>query len=177
MTPTSRAPGTPTPGEVPGRVVAELADGGIAMVTIDQPQRRNAMTYPMMSELFEHIAGLDADPNCRAIILTGAQDTFCSGIDLTYLSTIPTDRRGFPGPLHDDRGWWNLAALSKPLIAAIDGDAVGMGAEWTSMCDVRIGTPRCRFAWNFVHRGLVPDTGRGPGCYLASSAFSQRCDW
>ena len=47
------------------------------------------------------------------------------------------------------------------MIAAIDGPAVGMGAEYASHCDVRIGTPNARFAWNFAHRGLVPDTGAG----------------
>ena len=49
----------------------------------------------------------------------------------------------------------------QPVICAIDGPAVGMGAEFTSPCDIRIATPNARFAWNFVHRGLVPDTGAG----------------
>jgi enoyl-CoA hydratase len=49
----------------------------------------------------------------------------------------------------------------KPVIAAVDGAAVGMGAEFTSQCDVRIASSRARFAWNFAHRGLVPDTGAG----------------
>lgn len=144
-----------------GQVLLEQSAEGVAVLTISQPDRRNAMTYPMMTELFDHLDSLEADASCRAIILTGAQGTFCSGIDLTFLAGIPADQRGYPGRLQDERGWWNLAALSKPVIAAIDGDAVGMGAEWTSMCDVRIGTTRCRMAWNFVHRGLVPDTGAG----------------
>jgi enoyl-CoA hydratase len=144
-----------------GRVLREQSDDGVAVLTISQPSRRNAMTYPMMTELFDHLAALEDDGNCRVVILTGAEGTFCSGIDLAFLAGIPADQRGYPGRLQDDRGWWNLAALSKPVIAAIDGDAVGMGAEWTSMCDVRIGTTRCRMSWNFVHRGLVPDTGAG----------------
>ena len=52
-------------------------------------------------------------------------------------------------------------ACPKPIVCAIDGPAIGMGAEFTSMCDVRIATPRARFGWVFVHRGLVPDTGAG----------------
>ena len=52
-------------------------------------------------------------------------------------------------------------ACPKPVIAAIDGPAVGMGAEFTSQCDIRIASSRARFAWNFSHRGLVPDTGAG----------------
>ena len=146
---------------VPGSVGIEVDDEGIAVVTISQPRRRNAMTYPMMAELFDAFARADADPACRVVVLTGDAGTFCSGTDLTFLADIPAEQRGFRGRLHDDEGWWNITAVSVPVIAAVDGDAVGMGAEWTSMCDVRIATARARFAWNFVHRGLVPDTGAG----------------
>ncbi len=55
-------------------------------------------------------------------------------------------------------------ACPKPVVCAIDGPAIGMGAEITSMCDVRIATPRARVGWVFVHRGLVPDTGAGTWC-------------
>jgi enoyl-CoA hydratase/carnithine racemase len=144
-----------------GSVEYVRAEDGVAVVTIAQPRRRNAMTYPMMAAMFEAFGAADADPACRVVILTGAGGTFCSGIDLVHLQEIPPERRGFPGRLHDDDGWWNIASVRVPVIAAIDGDAVGMGAEWTSMCDVRVATTRARFAWNFVHRGLVPDTGAG----------------
>jgi enoyl-CoA hydratase/carnithine racemase len=144
-----------------GAVLYEPGDDGITTITISQPNRRNAMTYPMMTQLFMHLKAASEDDACRVVILTGADGTFCSGIDLKFLSGIPASERGYPGPLHDERGWWNITACSKPVIAAIDGVAVGMGAEWASMCDIRIGTSRCRFAWNFVHRGLIPDTGAG----------------
>ncbi|MGY1815839.1 enoyl-CoA hydratase/isomerase family protein [Blastococcus sp. SYSU D00820] len=144
-----------------GRVRYELGDDGVAVVTLDSPARRNAATYPMMAELFGHLEHAGADPACRVVVLTGAGGTFCAGTDLRYLETIPPEERGYPGRLHDDEGWWNVVACPKPVIAAVDGAAVGMGAEWATMADVRIATPRARFAWNFVHRGLVPDTGAG----------------
>lgn len=146
---------------VDGDVSYDRREDGISIITISQPERRNAMTYPMMTLLFEHFESVATDDTCRAVILTGDKGTFCSGIDLNFLAGIPADQRGYPGKLLDQDGWWNITACPKPVIAAIDGDAVGMGAEWTSMCDVRIGTTRSRFAWNFVRRGLVPDTGAG----------------
>jgi enoyl-CoA hydratase/carnithine racemase len=115
----------------------------------------------MMAQLFEHLETAGKDPDCRVVILTGAGETFCAGTDLRYLDTIPPAERGYPGALHDERGWWNIVACPKPVIAAVDGSAVGMGAEWTSMADVRIATGRARFSWNFAQRGLVPDTGAG----------------
>ncbi len=144
-----------------GRVDLELEPDGIAIITINQPARRNAMTYPMMAELFDHLQQVGQDPQCRVVILTGAGESFCAGTDLHYLATLPPDERGFRGALTDADGWWNLVACPRPVIAAIDGAAVGMGAEWTSLCDVRVATTRARFAWNFAQRGLVPDTGAG----------------
>jgi enoyl-CoA hydratase/carnithine racemase len=145
----------------PARVDYELDDEGIAVLTINQPARRNAVTYPMMAQLFDHLENAGKDPACRVVILTGAGETFCAGTDLRYLDTVPPSERGFPGKLHDEQGWWNIVACPKPVIAAVDGSAVGMGAEWTSMADLRIATGRARFSWNFVQRGLVPDTGAG----------------
>jgi enoyl-CoA hydratase len=80
---------------------------------------------------------------------------------LSDLNTVPGDQRRVRGEADQTDVWWPLAACPKPVIAAVDGAAVGMGAEFTSQCDVRIASTRARFAWNFVHRGLVPDTGAG----------------
>ena len=76
---------------MPGSVGIEVDDEGIAVVTISQPRRRNAMTYPMMAELFDAFARADADPACRVVILTGDAGTFCSGTDLTFLADIPPE--------------------------------------------------------------------------------------
>ena len=137
----------------------DLDDDGIATLTIDNPRRRNAMTYPMIEQLYEGLRR--AADEARVVIIIGRGDAFCAGIDLNFLSDIPPEDRGIKVPTHDADGWWNITACPLPVIAAIDGAAVGMGAEWTSHCDVRIATTRARFSWNFAHRGLVPDTGAG----------------
>ena len=135
--------------------------GHTAVITIDNPSRRNAMTYPMIEAMFEHLQTASNDAEVRAVILTGKGDAFCAGIDLVFLESIPPEERGIKVPTANAAGWWNITACTKPVIAAIDGPAVGMGAEWTSQADVRIASSRARFAWNFAQRGLVPDTGAG----------------
>jgi len=136
-------------------------DGAVGTVTINRPEKRNAMTYAMLGEFLERIGAAGSDPDTRVVIVTGAPGAFCAGTDLADLASVPGEQRGLRGRA-DERGrWWPIVECGKPVIAAIDGPAVGMGAEFTSQCDIRIATPNARFAWNFAHRGLVPDTGAG----------------
>jgi len=137
------------------------ATGGVATVTIDRPEKRNAMTFAMLATFIELVRRAGADPDVRVVVIAGTDGSFCAGTDLADLATIPGETRGVRGEAEAHDVWWPLVACPKPTIAAVDGPAVGMGAEFTSQCDVRIASTRARFAWNFVHRGLVPDTGAG----------------
>jgi len=134
---------------------------GIATLTIDRAEKRNAMTYAMLGAFIDKVAEAGADDKVRVLIVTGSGGAFCAGTDLADLATVPGESRGVRGRADEGGKWWPLVACPKPVIGAIDGVAVGMGAEFTSQCDVRIITNRSRFAWNFAHRGLVPDTGAG----------------
>ncbi|MBA4228095.1 MAG: enoyl-CoA hydratase [Hyphomonas sp.] len=136
-------------------------DDGIAILTIDRPEKRGAMTFAMLYAFIEKVREVSADDAIRVLIVTGSGGSFCAGTDLADLSTKPGETRGVRGEAHEGDVWWPLVSCPKPVIGAIDGNAVGMGAEFSSQCDVRIITPRTRFAWNFAHRGLVPDTGAG----------------
>lgn len=131
---------------------------GIALVTIDRPDKRNAMTYAVLEEFVATIERAGADDEVRAVVLTGAGGAFCAGTDLSDLSSTPAGQRGGRGGGAEP---WPIVACPKPVVAAVDGPAVGMGAELTVQCDLRVASTRARFAWNFVHRGLVPDTGAG----------------
>ena len=139
----------------------EVDSEGIATLTIDRPEKRNAMTYAMLAAFTARVGEAGADDKVRVLIVTGGGGTFCAGTDLADLSTIPGETRGTRGSAEEGHKWWPLLLCPKPVIGAIDGFAVGMGAEFTSQCDVRIVSDRARFAWNFAHRGLVPDTGAG----------------
>ena len=134
---------------------------GVATLAIDRAEKRNAMTYAMLGAFIDKVAEAGADERVRVLIVTGSGGAFCAGTDLADLATVPGETRGVRGQAHEAGRWWPLVACPKPVIGAIDGSAVGMGAEFASQCDVRIVTDRARFAWNFAHRGLVPDTGAG----------------
>ena len=138
----------------------DVADG-IGTITIDRPEKRNAMTFAILADFIETVRKAGADDEARVVIVTGSGGSFCAGTDLSDLSRVPGESRGVRGSADETDVWWPLAACPKPVVAAVDGPAVGMGAEFTSQCDVRIASTRARFAWNFVHRGLVPDTGAG----------------
>jgi enoyl-CoA hydratase/carnithine racemase len=136
----------------------EVADG-VATVTIDRPEKRNAMSWGALAEFHEAIARAGADPDARVVILTGAGGAFCAGTDLAALAETPEGERSTRGG--SGRAPWPIVACPKPVIGAVDGPAVGMGAEFATQCDVRIASTTARFAWNFVRRGLVADTGAG----------------
>lgn len=146
-------------GEPMRNVRYEVADG-VALVTIDRPEKRNAMTFAVLEEFVGAVERAGADDAARAVVITGAGGAFCAGADLSDLAGTAADRReGRDGEA--DREPWPIVACPKPVVAAVDGAAVGMGAEFTVQCDLRVASTRARFAWNFVHRGLVPDTGAG----------------
>lgn len=143
-------------------IKTSIDDKGIATVLIDRNERRNAMTYAMLGAFIEVSKQLGQNPEVKVVILTGGTEgSFCAGIDLADLNSVPGSERNLRGRAEERSKWWPLVECPKPIVCAIDGPAVGMGAEFTSLCDVRIASPRARFAWNFVHRGLVPDTGAG----------------
>ena len=137
------------------------AQGTVGVITIDRPEKRNAMTFSMLSEFIETVARADADPETVVLVITGVPGAFCAGTDLADLASVPGESRGLRGTADDRHAWWPIAQATKPTIGAIDGPAVGMGAEFSSQCDLRLAGTNARFGWNFVHRGLVPDTGAG----------------
>ncbi len=136
-------------------------EGKVGVITIDRPEKRNAMTYAMLGDFIETVGRADDDPDTIVLVVTGVPGAFCAGTDLADLATVPGETRGLRGSADEKHKWWPIAQARKPTIGAIDGPAVGMGAEFSSQCDIRFASTQARFAWNFVHRGLVPDTGAG----------------
>ncbi len=141
-------------------ILLDVKDG-VATITINRADKKNAMSFAMLGEFIETVRTVGNNPDARVVVLTGVPGAFCAGTDLSDLNSVPGEQRGLRGRAEERGRWWPIIECPLPVIGAIDGPAVGMGAEFASQCDVRIATPRARFAWNFVHRGLVPDTGAG----------------
>jgi enoyl-CoA hydratase/carnithine racemase len=143
-------------------ILYDVADG-IATVTLDRPEKLNAFTTRMMHELLEVFDLIDADDNVRVVIMTGAGRAFCAGADLssgaeTFAhggSDITTD----VGVVRDGGGLVSLRIFdcTKPVIAAVNGAAVGVGVTMTLPMDIRIASDSARFGFVFARRGIVPE--------------------
>jgi len=124
----------------------------VAVVTLNRPARRNALSGELLTSLRATLAGLNSDPAVRAIVLTGADPAFCAGLDLTEL--------GQPGgPLSSAASGPVLPALAKPLIGAVNGAAITGGLELALACDFLIASEHARFADTHARIGIMPGWG------------------
>ena len=139
-------------------VLYDVADG-IATLTLNRPDRLNAVNGIVIRELVEAFDRADADDGVRAVIVTGAGRAFCAGADLGAGATT-FDRRGDDPESHRDGG--GLVTLrifesKKPVIAAINGPAVGFGITFTLPMDVRLASTAAKIGFVFARRGVVPE--------------------
>jgi enoyl-CoA hydratase/carnithine racemase len=138
----------------------EVADG-VLTVTLDRPDRLNAWTPVMQQELVAALDAADADDDVRAIVFTGEGRAYCAGADLGGGGST-FERGGAELKLEDHRdggGIFTLRAFesTKPLIAAINGPAVGVGITMTLPMDVRLAADDARIGFVFARRGIVPE--------------------
>ena len=135
-------------------------DGGVMTITLNRPDRLNAWTATMGRELIAAIDVADGDDEVRAVIVTGAGRGFCAGADLAAGGdTFDWRKRGGEGPPRDNGGQFTLRVFesTKPVIAAINGPAVGIGATMTLPMDIRLAADDARIGFVFVRRGIVPE--------------------
>jgi len=140
------------------------AQGGVALVTLARPERLNAWTPRMATELAEAIERANADASVGALVLTGAGKGFCAGADMsdTFEKRIAgedpgADTAGGEGGLPRGLDWVALVRDAKPMIAAVNGAAVGVGLTMVLPFDVILASDRARFGMFFVKVGLVPE--------------------
>jgi enoyl-CoA hydratase/carnithine racemase len=139
-----------------GSVRVEKHQDGVAVITLDRPDRLNALTAQMMAELGAAYADLDDDADVRAIVVTGAGRAFCAGADMR--------REGGAFSAVDDVSSFRSSPvrptafeIDKPVIAAINGHAVGIGMTLALQCDLRFMAADCKWGVVQVRRGMVGD--------------------
>jgi enoyl-CoA hydratase/carnithine racemase len=151
--------------------------GDVALITINRPDTRNALSGEEMFAAFEALVDqLNADLSVRAAVLTGAGTAFCSGGNVAEMRDRSGMFAGTPDEITEryrlgiQRIPRALARLQVPLIAAVNGPAIGAGNDLACMCDLRIASTTARFAESFVKVGIIPGDG---GCWLLPRVIGQ----
>jgi enoyl-CoA hydratase/carnithine racemase len=144
--------------------VLTSTDGGIATVTLNRPDRMNAITFEMIETLATTLASLDRDPTTRAIILTGAGRGFCSGLDLKEAAAGKgIGGMGMSGGASHigtrDLPTVVLQQLDVPVICALNGPAAGYGLDLALGCDIRLMADTATLLPGFAKRGVLPESG------------------
>jgi enoyl-CoA hydratase/carnithine racemase len=139
------------------QIQVDLKDG-VATITLNRPEKLNAYTAQMGTELHRAFAELDANDDARVIVVTGAGRAFCAGADLSARGGATFDRSAQnpdPNPRAEAQiRPWNM---KKPIIAAINGPAVGVGITLPMQWDIRVAAESARIGFVFVRRGVIPE--------------------
>ena len=136
-------------------VTRYAVEDSVATITLDRPDRHNAWTSEMGEQYFDHLERAAADPDVRAIVVTGTGRTFCPGLDMGAMATAAASgeapRRSRPQtfPL----------GIPKPIVAAINGACAGIGLSLALMCDIRFAAAGAKLTTAFARRGLVAEHG------------------
>ena len=163
-------------------VRTDIADG-VATVTLADPERRNALTLHMVTEITDLFDDLEANAAVGAVIVTGDAPAFCAGADLSHLSSS-SDGGAEAGLRAIYEGFLRIGRSPLPTLAAVNGAAVGAGMNLALVCDVRLAATRARFDTRFLNLGLHPGGGHtwmahriaGPQTVAATVLFGEVLD-
>jgi enoyl-CoA hydratase/carnithine racemase len=139
-----------------GDLVESSRDGHVALLRLNRPEARNALSPEVMERLAVELERLDPDPEVRCIVIAGSEQVFAAGADIKALS-----ERSFAESLsHPAASFWRrVAAIKTPLIAAISGFALGGGCELALACDMIVASETARFGQPEITLGIIPGGG------------------
>jgi enoyl-CoA hydratase/carnithine racemase len=132
--------------------------GAVLLLTLNRPERLNAWTDDLERRYYQLLEGAEADPEVRAIVVTGAGRGFCAGADMEDLRSAATGAFDTERPERERPRFYPMT-IRKPVVAAINGAAVGLGLVEALYCDLRFCTPQAKLSTIFARRGLVAEYG------------------
>jgi enoyl-CoA hydratase len=152
------------------------------VLTLDDPERRNALSAEMVDQIVETVTACETDSDVGALVITGAPPAFCSGADVSALGQMSGRDAGEVRSIYD--GFLSVRACNLPTVAAVNGPAVGAGFNLALCCDVRVAATSARFDARFARIGLHPGGGHvwmleravGPQAAAAISLFGERVE-
>lgn len=130
----------------------------VALITLNRPERMNAMTYQMSQEYSDAVVQFNEDPSIGSIVVTGRGRAFCAGVDISRFEDNVRERDGESVVRPPSRvNWVQYVREAKPIVVAINGACIGAGLTRTLPCDARIASDRAVFSMRFVRVGIVPE--------------------
>ena len=159
-------------------VITDIRDG-VGWLTLDNPDERNTLTAPMVTEIVSAMDAFEADESVGAVVVTGAGSAFCAGANLGNLQSATRESLA-----NVYEGFLRVARSPLPTLAAVNGAAVGAGMNLALGCDVRLAAARAKFDTRFLQLGLHPGGGHtwmqrriaGSQATMASVVFGQVLD-
>ncbi len=140
-----------------GQLIIVTDDGPVRTVRMNRPEKKNALTLPMYDAMAEAMEGAGKDAQLRCLLIAGAPTTFCAGNDIGDFLKMATGEGALGAPIL--RFLYALARCETPLVAAVQGNAVGVGTTMLLHCDHVVAADNAHFATPFVGLGLVPEAG------------------
>lgn len=141
------------------RFILTEQHGRVAVVRLNRPERLNALSMPMVHELYDAFDRFNEDNGVGVIILTGEGRAFCAGLDVQEWQNPEPTAKGEPVSYRSQLRWLEMMRRSKPVVVAVNGLAVGGGITLILSCDIRIASDRAQFEERHVRVGLMPDMG------------------
>jgi len=139
-----------------GLVEISSEEGGVALLRLNRPEARNALSTEMREEIAAGLEGVDADPEARCAVLAGSDQYFAAGADIRAMAARPLDAPPDPAGA---AFWTRLAAIETPTIAAVSGYALGGGCELALACDMVVAAEGARFGQPEIRLGIIPGGG------------------
>jgi enoyl-CoA hydratase/carnithine racemase len=137
-------------------VETSVDDFHVALLTLNSPETRNALSAQMREQLIEALERFDADPEVRCIVISGSDKVFAAGADIRAMAERPIETPPDPAGM---AFWTRLAAIETPLLAAVSGYALGGGCELAMACDMIVADEGTRFGQPEVTLGIIPGGG------------------